>query len=68
MRQVYIYRDETGAYCAEVPSLPGCFSCGDSRMEAIAHIREAIALYEESLTAHGKPIPNDDSDPFLIAV
>jgi hypothetical protein len=26
-----IYRDESGVYCAEIPSLPGCCSDGDNR-------------------------------------
>ena len=36
-----IYRDESGVYCAEVPSLPGCCSDGDTFEEAVANIREA---------------------------
>lgn len=36
-----IYRDESGVYCAEVPSLPGCCSDGDTFDEAVANIREA---------------------------
>lgn len=36
-----IYRDESGAYCAEIPSLPGCCSDGDTFEEATANIREA---------------------------
>jgi len=36
-----IYQDEDGVYCAEVPSLPGCVSDGDTFDEAVANIREA---------------------------
>ena len=36
-----IYRDESGVYCAEVPSIPGCCSDGDTFEEAVANIREA---------------------------
>ena len=36
-----IYRDESGAYCAEIPALPGCWSDGDTFEEARANIREA---------------------------
>ena len=36
-----IYQDESGIYCAEVPSLPGCCSDGDTFEEALANIREA---------------------------
>jgi predicted RNase H-like HicB family nuclease len=39
---VIIEQDEKGYYVAEVPALPGCFSQGKTRKEAIANIKEAI--------------------------
>ncbi len=39
---VLIEQDEAGYYVAEVPALPGCFSQGKTRSEAIANITEAI--------------------------
>ena len=38
---------ESGDWAAWCPELPGCASAGVSREEAIAGIREAIALYLE---------------------
>jgi len=55
--RVMIQRDEDGFYVTEVPALPGCISQGANRAEALDNIREAIALYLESLKAHGDPIP-----------
>lgn len=55
--RVLIEQDEDGMYVAEVLSLPGCISQGQTREEAIENIREAIAAYLESLEAHGDPIP-----------
>ena len=55
--RVLIDQDEDGAFVAEVPSLPGCVSQGATREEALTGIREAIALYVESLEAHGEPVP-----------
>lgn len=46
--QAYIYKDESGAYCADVPALPGCHSCGDTFDEAAANIREAALLWIET--------------------
>ena len=40
-----------------MPSLPGCISEGDSRTEAVANIREAIALYRESLAQRNLAAP-----------
>ncbi len=55
--RVIIEQDEDGIFIAEVPLLPGCVSQGDTRLEALANIREAIEIYLESLAAHGEPIP-----------
>ena len=55
--RVLIEHDEDGVFVAEVPSLPGCISQGQTRVEATANIKEAIALYLESLTAHDDPVP-----------
>ena len=40
--QVNIEQDETGYYVAEVPALPGCFSQGETLIEATENIKEAI--------------------------
>ena len=60
--RVLLEQDEDGIYVAEVPSLPGCISQGPTRAEALANIKEAIAGYVESLTAHGDPIPPSISE------
>ncbi|NLO26843.1 MAG: type II toxin-antitoxin system HicB family antitoxin [Actinobacteria bacterium] len=44
---VTVYTDEDGVWIAECPSIPGCVSQGDTREEALANVREAIALYLE---------------------
>jgi predicted RNase H-like HicB family nuclease len=55
--RVLIAQDEDGIFVAEVPSLPGCVTQGATRDEAVTNAREAIALYVESLEAHGDPVP-----------
>ena len=55
--RVRIEQDEDGVFMAEVPALPGCISQGETRADALANAEEAIALYIESLEAHGDPIP-----------
>lgn len=47
-----IERDETGAFIAHVPVLPGCHTWGTTKEEALANVREAIALYLEE---EGRP-------------
>lgn len=55
-RRVILYPGEDGYWVIECPSLPGCISQGKTREEAIENIKEAIALYIESLEAHGDSI------------
>jgi predicted RNase H-like HicB family nuclease len=42
---VVLIEDPEGGYSVEVPELPGCFTEGDTREEAIANAREAIDCY-----------------------
>jgi antitoxin HicB len=55
--RITIEQDEDGVFVAEAPSLPGCVSQGDTRVEALTNIKEAIEGYLESLRKHGDPIP-----------
>ena len=55
--RVLIEQDEDGAFVAQVPSLPGCISEGQTREEALENVRDAIAGYLESLAKHDEPVP-----------
>lgn len=58
MRYTVIFDAQPGGgYHASCPVLPGCHSEGDTLDEATTNIREAIAVYLESLQAHGEPLP-----------
>lgn len=58
MRQVILIPDlEDGGYTAEVPSLPGCISEGDTAEEALQNVQDAIRGYIELLSEDGLPIP-----------
>lgn len=55
--RIHIEQDEDGKFVASAPTLPGCWSQGDTRDEAIRNITDAIEGYLESLRKHGDPIP-----------
>jgi predicted RNase H-like HicB family nuclease len=59
MRRIVLYRDETGMWVVECPSLPGCVSQGETREEAVENIKTAIKLYLEVLQEDGMPIPEE---------
>lgn len=58
-RQVILHPAEEGGYWVEVPSLPGCFSQGDTKAEALENIKEAITLYIEDMIEAGEEVPDD---------
>ena len=63
MRQVILYPDhDDGGWVAEVPSLPGCISQGNTREEAIANVRDAIETWVAGATQVGMPVPDDSLD------
>jgi predicted RNase H-like HicB family nuclease len=44
---VLFEEEQDGGFSVSVPSLPGCFSQGNTYEEALKNIREAISLYLE---------------------
>jgi len=68
IRQVLVYPDEDGYWVAEVPSLPGCNTQGDTREEALVNIKDAIEGYIEVLRAAGRPIPDETREVVGVSV
>ena len=63
---VILVPEEEGGYSVEVPALPGCYTQGETREEAIAMVKEAVELYLESCKAHNEPIPEESGVESLI--
>jgi len=63
---VILIPEEEGGYSAEVPSLPGCYSQGETKDEVISMVKEAIGLYLQSCKACGEPIPEETEVESLI--
>jgi len=58
---VLIPEAEDGGYSVTVPALPGLFTQGESRDEALEAAKEAIAFHLECLAEEGAPIPEDEA-------
>ena len=64
-----LYREqEEGGYSAVVPSLPGCFTQGDTIDEAVANAREAIQGHVASLEELGRDVPEESAPPSIVTV
>ncbi len=54
--QIVVANDE-GAFHAYAPALKGLHVDGATQEEAVENVKEAIAVYLESLHKHGDPLP-----------
>lgn len=69
LRQVVIYPDrEDGGWVAEVPSLPGCISQGETKQEALMNIRDAIETWLDGADQVGLPVPDESFDVHVCVV
>ena len=59
---------ESGGCGVEVPALPGCFTQGAVREEALERAREAIRCHIEGLLADGESVPTEHEHPQLAVV
>jgi len=60
----YIFRVELseesdGRWNAVVPSLPSCYTWGNTKEEALAYAQDAVRCCVEDMIAHGEPLPGD---------
>ncbi len=49
---------DAGGYTVTCPSLPGCYSQGETVDEALTNIKEAIELCLEDMKAHNEYLPD----------
>jgi len=71
MKTIYkcIFEEQPdGGYSVSVPSLPGCFSEGDTYEETLANVKEAIAAWIEVSRESGDEIPPPDALVEMVAV
>ena len=59
-----VHKSEEGGYWAEVPSLPGCVTQGESQEEIRANLQEAIELWLEA----GDPEPTQEQEGQIVEV
>jgi predicted RNase H-like HicB family nuclease len=57
---VVVHSAEEGGYWVDVPSLPGCFSQGETIDEAMNNVREAIELHIQGLKDDGQEVPKEE--------
>jgi antitoxin HicB len=56
--KLFLEPDKGGGYVAVCPSLPGCYSQGETVEETLVNICEAINLVLEDMQEHGEQAPD----------
>ena len=60
--------EHADGYLAYFPALPGCHTWGKTYEDAVKHAEHALALYLETLAAHGDPIPEDTENNYPVSL
>lgn len=66
--EIVIETQEEGGYVVSVPDLPGLWTQGETREEAIAMVKDAIAGYLETLEELHRPLPRPARERLTIMV
>jgi predicted RNase H-like HicB family nuclease len=56
---VIVHNADEGGYWVELPSLPGCFSQGETIDDAMNNVKEAIELHIQGLRDEGQEVPTE---------
>ena len=67
-RYMVVVERGAASWGAHVPDLPGCVAVGETRVEVLRLIREAIELHIASLKEDGLPVPAPSSEGEIVEV
>lgn len=68
MRYMVVVERGARSWGAHVPDLPGCVAVGETRVEVLQLIREAIELHIDGLKQDGSPVPPPSSEGEIVEV
>lgn len=57
-----LYRQEDGAWVAEIPAIPGCYALMDTREAALAELAKVFALIAGEFRQKDHSLPADSTE------
>ena len=57
-----IYRQQDGAWVAEIPAISGCYALMPTRQEAIAELARVFEMIREEYAEKGDSLPVDSTE------
>ena len=60
--KIILYRQQDGAWVAEIPAIPGCYALMDSREAALTELLQVFNMVSEGYREKGIPLPADTTE------
>jgi predicted RNase H-like HicB family nuclease len=60
--KIVLYRQQDGAFVAEVPAVPGCYALMSTREEALAELFHVFGMIAEEYRERGVSLPADTTE------
>jgi len=57
-----LYRQEDGAWVAEIPAIPGCYALMSTREAALAELTKVFEMIAEEFRQKGQSLPADSTE------
>lgn len=60
--KIVLYRQEDGAWVAEIPAISGCYALMPAREEALAELGKVFQMISDEYREKGLPLPGDTTE------
>ena len=60
--KIVLYRQDDGAWVAEIPAISGCYALMSTREEALAELSQIFEMIAEEFREKGLPLPADTTE------
>ena len=60
--KIVLYRQDDGAWVAEVPAVAGCYALMRTREEALTELGRVFDMVAEEFSEKGVPLPEDTTE------
>lgn len=64
---ILVWSAEDDAFVADVPERPGCTAHGTTQAEALTNAQDAVALWIDTASEFGDPIPQPKGRRLMLA-
>jgi predicted RNase H-like HicB family nuclease len=60
--KIVLYRQDDGAWVAEIPAISGCYALMKTREEALAELQNVFSMIEDEYREKGQKLPADSTE------